>query len=47
MHSAVFVQQSLYICSKLHIPANIGTAAAPGEVPSGEDGQPKEAEKME
>ncbi|KAL9966066.1 hypothetical protein ACROYT_G024079 [Oculina patagonica] len=32
---------------KLHIPSNIGTAAAPGEVPSGEDGQPKEAEKME
>lgn len=32
---------------KLQIPANIGTAAAPGEVPSGEDGLPKEAEKME
>ncbi|XP_044173558.1 bromodomain adjacent to zinc finger domain protein 2B-like isoform X5 [Acropora millepora] len=32
---------------KLQIPANIGTAAAPGEVPSGEDGPPKEEEKME
>ncbi|XP_022779270.1 bromodomain adjacent to zinc finger domain protein 2B-like isoform X4 [Stylophora pistillata] len=29
---------------KLNIPANIGTAAAPGEVPS-EDGQPREVEK--
>ena len=24
-----------YFSSKLHIPANIGTAAAPGEVPTG------------
>ena len=26
----------IFFSSKLHIPANIGTAAAPGEVPTGE-----------
>lgn len=28
--------ECVFFSSKLHIPANIGTAAAPGEVPTGE-----------